>query len=109
MSEIVKDAVCRGFGDEGPESLGRLELRAVGRQKHQVQTFGNVKVLGLVPAGSVKDKDGAPMGPEAGLLCEGREDGTHGSGGDGRAEKVDGLTGLRPNEGVQVGPLISTA
>src|SRR3712207_6915124 len=37
--------------DQGPETLGRLQLRAVGRQEHQADPLGDGQALRSVPAG----------------------------------------------------------
>jgi hypothetical protein len=42
--------------DQGPEMLGRLEFRRIGRQELQVDAFGDLQVLGDMPAGAVENQ-----------------------------------------------------
>ena len=56
--------------DQGPEMLGRLQLRAVGRQEHQADPLGDGQALRSVPAGVVQHEDDVAFSAGAGLPRE---------------------------------------
>src|SRR3712207_7631662 len=57
--------------DQGPETLGRLQLRAVGRQEHQADPLGDGQALRSVPAGVVQHQDDVALSARADLPGEG--------------------------------------
>ena len=59
--------------DQGPEMLGRLQLRAVGRQEHQADPLGDGQALRSVPAGVVQHEDDMAFSAGTGLPREAGE------------------------------------
>jgi glutathione S-transferase len=53
-----------------PQVLGRVELRAVGRQEHQPHVLGHDKLLGDVPAGLIHDHEHELVGMALGHLVQ---------------------------------------
>src|SRR5918997_3127337 len=62
-----------GLVDQGPEVLGRLRLRTVGRQEDEADPLGDGQVFGAVPTGVVEHEDDVALAPGAGLPGEGGE------------------------------------
>ena len=62
-----------GLVDQGPQTLGRLQLRAAGRQEHQADPLGDGQALRSVPAGVVQHEDDVAFPAGAGLPREAGE------------------------------------
>jgi hypothetical protein len=56
--------------DQGPQPLGRLQLRAIRRQERQCDPVRDGQVLGAVPAGVVQHEHDVALAAGAGLLGE---------------------------------------
>jgi hypothetical protein len=69
ISESFEVPVDDRLVDMGPEGLGGLEFRGVGRQVDEADTLGEAERCG-VPAGAVEDEEDDPVAPGAGLAGE---------------------------------------
>jgi hypothetical protein len=58
---------------QGPEPLGGLQFRTVGRQEGEADPVGDGKTLRPVPTGVVEGEDDAALAPGAGVAGEGGE------------------------------------
>ena len=56
IGQGVEMLIGQRLVDHGPEMLGRLEFRRIGRQELEADAVGNLKVLGDMPAGAVEDE-----------------------------------------------------
>ncbi len=54
--------------DQGPEMLGRLQLRTVGRQEDEADPLGDDQTFGAMPARVVEHEDDVALAPG----CRGR-------------------------------------
>ncbi len=75
VSESSEVSVGEGLVDEGPEVLGGLQLRTVGRLVDEAHTLGDGEVLGPMPAGVVELQDDTLGWPRADRLGEVGENG----------------------------------
>src|SRR5215207_8272680 len=93
--------------DQGPEMLGRLRFRAVGRQEDEADPLGDGQALGPVPAGVVEHEDDVALAPGAGFPREAGEQRLEEGLGEAAAEIPDRLAAGRLHEGDHVQPLVA--
>jgi hypothetical protein len=96
-----------GFVGQRPQAFGRLDLGRVWRQEHQFNALRNLQIPGDVPARAVEHQDDALVGTGAGLGGERRQERPEQRGVDAVGDEPDHLTGRRPDEAVQVKPLVA--
>lgn len=107
LSDGVEEFVCNGFVDERPQTFCRLELRTIGGQINQPDTFGNIEALGTVPARVVEREHDDARTSGAGFAGEGGEKLLEERLVDAVAEIPEGLSCDRRNEGRDVEPFVA--
>src|SRR5215208_449950 len=107
VSERGEVLIDDGLVDQGPEMLGGLEFRTIGRQEDERDPAGDGQAFGAVPAGVVQHEDDVALAPGAGLPGEGGEQlGEEGLRQAGR-EIPHGLAAGRLHEGDDVQPSVA--
>src|SRR5579859_4384993 len=92
---------------QGPQVLGRVELRRVGRQEEQMDVLGDPQLDARMPAGAIEDQHDLLLRPRPHCLREGGQLGLEEGDVDRRREVEDGAPRRRVHEGDQVAPFIA--
>lgn len=93
--------------DEGPEALGRLQFRRIGRQIDKSDARRHVEARFGVPSGIVEHEDDDALASGAGFAREGCEQLLEERLVDAVGQIPDGLPARRRNEGGDVEPLVA--
>jgi hypothetical protein len=107
VGEGCEVPVDDGLVDQGPETFGRLQLRAVGRQEHQADPLGDGEALWAVPAGVVEHQDYVALTARPDLPGEGGEQRFEEALREAACEIPDRLAAGRLDEGDDVQPLVA--
>src|ERR687898_2490617 len=90
--EVVRE---RAFAQVQPDALHRVELRAVGRQRHEGDVGRDGDGTLVVPACAIEHRDGVRVGRHG--RGEVEEEAAHGLGADPRQDKREVLAGGGPH------------
>jgi len=96
-----------GLVGQRPQAFGGLDLWRIRRQEHQFNALRNLQIPGDVPARAVEHQDDALVGTGADLGGERRQERAEQRGVDAVGDEPDDLAGGRPDEAVQIEPLVA--
>ena len=99
--------VDNGFVHQRPEVLGRLQLRAVGREEDEADPLGDDQTLRAMPAGVVEHEDDVALTARPGLAGEGGEQRLEEGFREAGREIPHRLAAGRLHEGDHVQPLVA--
>src|SRR3954452_23407759 len=105
IGQGVEIAVGQRLVDHGPEMLGRLEFRGIGRQELQADAVGDLQILGDMPAGTIEDEHDDLVGSGPDVAGERRQDPAEHRRVDRIGQEPDHIAGCRPDEAVDINPL----
>ena len=103
LEVLIDDGLVR----QRPQALGGLDLWRVRRQEHQFNALRNLQIPGDVPARAIEHQDDVLVGAGAGLGGERRQQRAEQRGVDAVGDEPHDLTGGRPDEAVQIEPLVA--
>ena len=103
LEVFIDDGLIR----QRPQAFGGLDLWRVRWQEHQLNAFRNHQILGDMPARAVEHQNDALVGAGAGLGGERRQERAEQRGVDAVGDEPHDLTGGRPDEAVQIEPLVA--